>query len=62
MSRQGLQYRKDADLFEGVQSAMKMIQGQEYISCEERLREQGLLSWEKALGKPYRCLPVLEGS
>jgi len=37
-----------------------MIRGLEHFSCEERLREQGLLSLEKR--RSHCGLPVLEGS
>ena len=57
----GPQYRKDVELLEQVQRrATKMIKGLEFLSCEERLRQLGLLSLEKALGRPHCSLPVLE--
>ena len=42
------QYRRDTDLLEHIQRrAAKMIQGMEYLSYEDRLRELGLFSLEK---------------
>jgi len=59
----GPQYRKDVELLERVQrSAAKMIRGRQQVSYEERLRELGLFSLEKAAGRPHCGLPGLEGS
>jgi len=44
----GPQYRKDVERLERVQRrATKMIRWLEHLSCEERLREQGLFNLQK---------------
>ncbi|KAK4823662.1 hypothetical protein QYF61_005014 [Mycteria americana] len=51
------QHRKDMDLLEQVQrSATKMIRRMEHLSYKDKLRELGLFSLEKALGRPYCSL------
>jgi len=44
------QHRRDADLLEHIQRRVtKMIQGMEYLSYEDRLRELGLFSPKRRL-------------
>ena len=57
------QHKKVAELLDRIQRrATRMIRWLERLSCEERLRQLGLLSLEKALGRPHCSLPVLDWS
>ena len=56
------QHKKDMELLErGPERATKMIRGLERVSYEERLRELGLFSIDRAVGRSCRSLSVPEG-
>lgn len=50
----GPQHKQDVKLLERVQrSNTKMLRGREHLSCEGKLRELGLVSLEKVLGRSH---------
>ena len=63
-SQHCLQLKKDVELLERVQKkATEMLsRWLEHLFCEDRLRELGLFSLEKAAGRSHCGLPVLEGT
>jgi len=55
-------YKKHMELPKGLQKRVnKLIKGLEHLSCEERLRELGLLSLKKAEGDLINVYQYLKG-
>jgi len=53
----GPQFKKEEKLLKRVQwRATKMIKGQKHLPYEERLRQLGLFTLEKAKRGAYKCL------
>lgn len=54
----GSLHRKDMDLLGWVQGRdPEVVRGLQHLSCEQRLRELGSYSLQKAPGRPYRPVP-----
>lgn len=51
----------DMDLFKLVQRAMTVTRGLEQLCCEDKLRDLGLFSLEKALGTHWGLFQYING-